>query len=57
METSYAHCQTLNVSNGQRVTVGQLIAQVGSTGKSTGPHLHFEIIKNGQSVNPNEYIK
>ncbi|MFA6038614.1 MAG: M23 family metallopeptidase, partial [Legionellales bacterium] len=45
-----------NVKEGQRVTVGDMIGKVGSTGRSTGPHLHYEIRKNGQPVNPKQYL-
>lgn len=44
--TRYAHCSTLHVTAGQTVTAGQIVAQVGSTGYSTGPHLHLEYIVN-----------
>lgn len=53
----YAHLNKFNVSFGQTVNVGQVIALSGSTGTSTGPHLHFEIQENGKSVNPRKYIK
>lgn len=50
--TFYAHMETINVSNGDYVVGGQKIGEVCSTGFSTGPHLHYEIIMNGKSVNP-----
>lgn len=52
----YAHCKSLNVSNGQRVSQGQVIAYIGSTGYSTGAHVHFEIRKDGEKVNPSNYV-
>ena len=54
--TIYAHCSTLYARVGDKVYEGQTIARVGNTGSSTGPHLHFEVIKNGVHVNPLNYI-
>ncbi len=55
--TLYAHCSALLVSIGQTVKQGQVIAQVGSTGYSTGPHLHFEVIQNGVRVDALKFYK
>lgn len=54
--TLYAHCSVLRVKSGQSVSKGQVIAQVGSTGISTGPHLHFEIIVNDRPADPLLYL-
>ena len=54
--TLYAHCSSLAVSNGQYVEAGQVIAYVGSTGNSTGNHLHFEVYENGTRVDPGQFF-
>lgn len=50
--TLYGHCSRLLVSSGQKVSQGQTIAKSGSTGWSTGPHLHYQLMKNGTPINP-----
>lgn len=57
LETIYAHCSTIKVKRNQRVKSGDKIGEVGSTGRSTGPHVHFEIRCNGVPQNPAKYIK
>ncbi len=56
VQTYYAHCSKLYVSAGTKVTQGQKVAAVGSTGNSTGPHLHLEIRVNGVAYNPQNYV-
>lgn len=55
-ETLYAHCSEILVEEGQRVSKGQLIAKMGSTGNSTGNHLHFEVIKGNQKIDPRPFL-
>jgi len=54
--TLYGHCSELYVTEGQTVMAGQVIAAIGSTGLSTGPHLHFEVRENGDPVDPMNYL-
>lgn len=56
IRTLYAHCQKLNVNSGEFINKGQKIATVGSTGRSIGPHLHFEIKINETNLNPEIFL-
>ncbi len=55
-ETLYGHLSKILVKPGQKIEIGQQIGNIGSTGRSTGPHLHYEIHKNGQKINPASYL-
>jgi murein DD-endopeptidase MepM/ murein hydrolase activator NlpD len=55
-KTRYGHLSEITVKNGQRVKRGDVVGLMGSTGYSTGPHLHYEVLRNGQFINPTKYI-
>jgi murein DD-endopeptidase MepM/ murein hydrolase activator NlpD len=55
-ETLYGHLSKILVQVGMKIDIGQPIGQIGSTGRSTGPHLHYEVHKNGQQINPETFL-
>jgi murein DD-endopeptidase MepM/ murein hydrolase activator NlpD len=56
LSTAYAHMSRLAVSEGQSVSRGQQVGAIGNEGNSTGPHLHFEVRRNGEPVDPLDYV-
>ena len=56
IETIYGHLEEIGVSRGQRVKRGEALGAVGNTGRSTGPHLHYQVQVNGTPMNPRNYI-
>lgn len=56
LETVYGHLSKISVKTGQMVSTGQIIGKVGSTGHSTGNHLHYEVRKNGKPINPHNFL-
>jgi murein DD-endopeptidase MepM/ murein hydrolase activator NlpD len=56
VSTLYGHAASLNVKPGQRVNAGDIIAKEGSTGDSTGPHLHFEVRINDKQIDPRPWL-
>ncbi len=56
ISTRYGHCLKINVKVGDTIKKGQVLAKMGTTGRSTGPHVHFEVLNNGRAVNPKRYI-
>jgi murein DD-endopeptidase MepM/ murein hydrolase activator NlpD len=56
IETRYAHLASATVSVGQSVSAGSVVGNIGSTGYSTGPHLHFEVLQNGEFINPERWL-
>lgn len=57
LESRYAHLASLDVQAGDRVTQGQQVGRVGSTGRSTGPHLHFEVTQAGRRIDPERFVR
>lgn len=57
IETVYGHCSKVIVKPGETIKKGDVIGKIGSTGRSTGPHLHFELRVNGKAIDPSKYIK
>lgn len=55
--TVYAHCKTIYVQQGEQIMQGQKIGEVGNTGNTTGPHLHFEIRKENRYIDPDLILK
>jgi murein DD-endopeptidase MepM/ murein hydrolase activator NlpD len=55
-QTLYGHLSKIAVSPGQKIDIGQQIGNIGSTGRSTGPHLHYEVRRNGQQINPQPFL-
>ena len=55
--TVFAHLSSIEVSEGQSVEIGQIVGTLGSTGRSTGPHLHYETRVNGEATDPQRFLK
>ena len=56
LKTRYGHNHELLVNVGDVVTRGQQIAEMGSSGRSTGPHVHYEVLRNGKQIDPNQFV-
>jgi murein DD-endopeptidase MepM/ murein hydrolase activator NlpD len=57
LATRYGHLSAIDVTLGQKIRIGQIIGKIGSTGRSTGPHLHYETRVDGEAVNPEKYLR
>jgi murein DD-endopeptidase MepM/ murein hydrolase activator NlpD len=55
--TRYGHLSKILVKKGQQLSAGDIVGKVGSTGRSTGPHLHYEVRRNGEALNPSRFLK
>jgi murein DD-endopeptidase MepM/ murein hydrolase activator NlpD len=57
LSTRYGHLSAISVSLGQQVSPGAVLGRVGSTGRSTGPHLHYEVRIDGEAVDPSRFLR
>jgi murein DD-endopeptidase MepM/ murein hydrolase activator NlpD len=57
LSTRYGHLSAISVSVGQSIKIGQVVGEVGSTGRSTGPHLHYETRIDGEAVDPQKFLR
>jgi murein DD-endopeptidase MepM/ murein hydrolase activator NlpD len=57
LATRYGHLSEIDVKVGDKIHIGQVIGKIGSTGRSTGPHLHYETRVNGEAVNPQKFLR
>lgn len=57
LATRYGHLSEINVKNGQIVRIGEVVGRIGSTGRSTAPHLHYETRVNGEAVDPQKFLR
>ena len=55
-ETVFGHLSRINVQTGQTIRAGDVLGLVGSTGRSTGPHLHYEVLRGGERLNPEQFL-
>ena len=57
LSTRYGHLSSIDVRVGQSIRIGQVVGRIGSTGRSTGPHLHYETRVDGEAVDPQRFLK
>jgi murein DD-endopeptidase MepM/ murein hydrolase activator NlpD len=57
LSTRYAHLSAIDVHVGQSVRIGQIVGKIGSTGRSTGPHLHYETRVRGEPIDPQKFLR